>query len=143
MGILFGLLVLTAIGVSFRYSSRDGIVLSIAMLVGSFATMIVFLIIDRDWHLFNSAIILVDTVFLVGFAVVAFRSTQRWPMLVCAMQFVVTMSHVAGLLGDTPASRVLGIAQGLWAYIQCFVIISGVMYNRVRTTSGLSLIKKS
>ncbi len=136
MGMLFTLLVLVAIGFSLHCRNQDGIQVSVAIFVASAATMIAFLLIGRDWQHFNGAIVLFDVALLVAFSVIAFRSSQRWPMIVCAMQFIVTASHVAGMIGDIPATRVLGVAQGLWAYIQCFAIISGVIHNSRRTISG-------
>jgi hypothetical protein len=140
MGILFGLLLLAAIGVSIRLGDRGGIFLSVSILGGSIATVIMFLAIGQDWLHFNGAIIFIDLVLLIAFAGVSFGSHQRWPMLVCALQFIVTLSHVAAIVGDTPATRILGVAQGLWAYFQCFAIIFGVMHHRRPTSHARNMM---
>lgn len=134
MGIIYTLLVLTAIAISAKFRNSDGLASSLMMFSASLATMIIFGLLGREWMHFNSAVLLIDFALLSVFVAVSLKSTQRWPMIVCAMQFLGTVSHIAGLFSETPATRILGVAQGLWAYFQCFAIISGVMYHSHATS---------
>lgn len=142
MGVLYGLLLLGAIIVSNRYRNREAQIFTWTMAAGSLGTLVIFVAAGRTWAHLNAAVLMIDVLMLGLFALIAFRSLQRWTLIVCAMQFIGAASHIAGLIADTPTTRVIGVVQGVWAFLQCFVIISGTIYNRMRATSAPSLTGK-
>jgi hypothetical protein len=135
MGYIYALLLLTSALVSIRSRQSDAQILATTMWAGSFATWALMFARGHRWDHFNLAILLIDLAMLAAFAWVAFRSNMRWPMLVCAFQFIGAASHLAGTIADTPATRIIGVVQGIWAYLQCFAIIFGVTLNSRRTIS--------
>lgn len=132
MGITYLLLVFCSLFVSLHYKDCEGAALAGAIMSGSVITLGLFWIIEQDWNKFNFAILLVDLTLLAAFTMIAMKSAWRWTMIVCSMQFVVTASHVAAVVGDSPATRSLGVVQGIWAYIQCTIIMFGVIYKSKR-----------
>jgi hypothetical protein len=129
MGYVYGLLLLFALTVGLRSRDLDAVKISLTTAAGSLCTWALMMANAHYWTHFNLTVLMIDSIMLAVFARVAFRSLKRWPMLVCAFQFMGMLIHIAGTLADMQSTRIIGVAQGLWAYFQCFAIIFGVMYH--------------
>ena len=68
---------------------------------------------------------------------VAYRSKRFWPLLVASLELAAFLSLLAPLFGRNLVSYAMGVAQGLWAYLQLVILVLAVMRecNRGRWTS--------
>ncbi len=71
MGIIYTLLVLSAIAISAKFRNSDGLASSLMMFSASLATMIIFGLLGREWLHFNGAVLLIDFALLSVFVAVS------------------------------------------------------------------------
>ena len=61
---------------------------------------------------------------------IALRSRRYWPLLFAAAQVLTLFAVLAPLVDKDTLSKVFGVTQGLWAYVQLAVLVSATIRGR-------------
>jgi hypothetical protein len=126
---LFLLLLISVVGYSLLFGGAEERIVVLVLLSGSALTLIFYDPKHRDWLSPQLIMIVLDGTALVVFVVLALRSKRFWPLWVAAFQAMPVLTHFAATVSPYMVSKALGVAQGLWAYLQLLVVFA-VTYRR-------------
>lgn len=93
------------------------------ILVGSVASYVAQLQIPPDWTSGRWALMLVDTIVLLGLGMIAMRSKRFWPLWIAAFQLIAVTTHLVMLIEPDQVLQAYAILQGLWAYPMLIVLL--------------------
>jgi hypothetical protein len=92
----------------------------------------------HKWLPMNHTVLIVDTIALVLFGVLAARSDALWPLFVLGWQIATVMIHIVSLFAKKLVPDAYGIGQGIWAYLQFATIFGATLIESRRTTRNYS-----
>lgn len=93
------------------------------LVIGSLLTPLLFYYSQQSWLSPNVAMLINEAAVTLVILFVAFRSKEFWPLPVAAFQMIALLTPTVLLVGENLASDALGIMQGLWAYLELFVLV--------------------
>jgi hypothetical protein len=64
--------------------------------------------------------------------IIAYRSKRFWPLAVASLELAAFLSLLAPLFGRNLVSYGMGVAQGIWAYLQLIILVLAVTRGRNR-----------
>lgn len=81
---------------------------------------------------FNTLLIANEAVLVIVSLAIAYRSRRFWPLPVASLEIAAFLSLLAPLFGHNLVSYAMGVAQGLWAYLQLIILVLAVVRARNR-----------
>ena len=115
-------LLVSAVGYVLAKGGRDERLMVLLLLFSSIATYVFFDHAGRSFLRPQPMLIVCELVVLTVMLTVAYRSDRFWPMFIAAFQMAVVLSLLTPAFGQHLVSYGLGVAQGLWAYLQLVVL---------------------
>lgn len=77
------------------------------------------------WTAFDPGIMLVDAAMVVGYFLVARRSSRWWPLWMTAAQLSATLTHLAPLAAPDAMLRLYQLSQPAWMFLVLWMIAHG------------------
>jgi hypothetical protein len=138
--IFLGLLVSVAIYILRRgdVEERVAFVTLLSAYVATYAIMVLHG--GYDWLLMSPLVALVDTFAFAILLMIALRSKRFWPLPVAAFHIPPILMPVVTLLGEGLVSHSIGVTQGLWSYLQLFILAWATLRSQalLRPTTSIS-----
>ena len=136
IGAIYTALLLVAAAYVFWRGSNEERVFIATLFAVSFGT---FLIVTRQHARFNEfspALVANESILLGVTLLLAYRSNRFWPLPVASLELAAFLSLLVPLYGRNLVSYALGVAQGMWAYLQLVIVVLAVVRGRNRSRSS-------
>jgi hypothetical protein len=78
--------------------------------------------------------LVVDTLVLVGFVVIALRSDRFWPLWAAGLQLTISMSHFLKAIQPSLVPIAYAAAERFWSYPTLFILFVAAWRQHRRTT---------
>jgi hypothetical protein len=85
----------------------------------------------KSWLQTEIGIVILDSSAFVALTIIAFRSKRFWPLWIASFQLIPLLTYAAALFGQNLASQALGVAQGMWGYLQLAIILLVTLAARI------------
>jgi hypothetical protein len=123
---VYGALLLAAVGSILWRGGREERVFVLTLLAVSTGTMLIVARIGVRFDEPSLALLANETVLLGISLTLAYRSNRFWPMPVAALEIAAFISLLMPLFGENLVPYAMGVAQGLWAYLQLLIVVLAV-----------------
>jgi hypothetical protein len=122
-GWIFLTLLVSAAGYVLLCGDKEQRLVLCVLLAAYSGTMLLFMLGTRSWLRTETGIVILDSSAFVALTIIAFRSKRFWPLWIASFQLIPLLTYAAALFGQNLASQALGVAQGLWAYLQLGLLV--------------------
>ena len=101
--------------------------------LGSMATVIVSSPLNEKYSSVETGVLIVDSLALLGFVLLALRSRRFWPLWVAAFQLTSVFAHFLKAIRWDLLPQVYAAAERFWIYPIFMIIVLGTWRGRQRT----------
>ena len=137
--IFLGLLVSATLFVLFRGDREQKQVVCI-LICAYLGTFILYKLGGQTWLHFQTGTIILDGAAFLLLSLIALRSNKFWPLWIASFQLMPLLTFAAAPFGQNLVSQALGVAQGLWGYLQLLTLLLATITMRMRAAKiGKSL----
>ena len=77
----------------------------------------------ETWLHFQTGTVVLDGAAFLLLSIIAFRSKKFWPLWIASFQLLPLLTFLAAPFGQNLVSQALGVAQGLWGYLQLLILL--------------------
>lgn len=126
-GLIFLVLLLSAVAFVIVRGGRDERAIAIALVVAALVTAANYWVMGHTFGTVQPILVVSEGLVLVLCLVIAMRTERWWPLPVAAFQLGTFLSLLTPLFGQNLVSYALGVTQGLWAYLQLLTLVGAVL----------------
>ncbi len=135
--ILYWLLCLVSCGYVAYAGKKEGLLVSVFILVASLLT---FLVYELDqWTTTNLIVLSIDISLLIGLLIIAIQSDKNWLLWICSFQLIGTMTHISADIVSSVAPRVYQLVNGFWSIPLILTMVLGVFTSKAFNDDGHDL----
>jgi hypothetical protein len=123
IGILYLGLVLGVAILSVWVKDREYRIAAAIMLLGSFGTTLVYILVPRSWADGMPLIQAIDLFAAMAFITLGLFSRSFWPLWIAGFQIGALASHATIRIASDALPYAMGVLQGFWAWFQLMVLL--------------------
>jgi hypothetical protein len=138
-GIIFLGLLVSATFCVLLFGDKEQRQIQAVLVCAYLGTYVFFNIGIPSWLTIKFGIVILDCLAFVALTAIALRSKRFWPLWIASFQFMPLLTYAAAAYGQNLVSQALGVAQGLWGYLQLTILL----IVAIRTRISAMKIKKS
>jgi hypothetical protein len=136
IGALYTALLLAAAAYVFWRGGSEERAFIVTLFAVSFGTFLIVSRLHARFDEFNMALVANESILLCVTLLLAYRSNRFWPLPVASLELAAFLSLLVPLYGKNLVSYALGVAQGMWAYLQLTIVVVAVVRGRNRSHSS-------
>ena len=108
-----------------KYEQMSALVCILASVVSTIWLLLIRRYHPVDYSTVEISDLIVDTVVLTAFIVIALLSDRFWPLWAAGLQLTISMSHLLKAIQPDLLPMAYGIAERVWSYPTLLIIMAG------------------
>jgi hypothetical protein len=82
------------------------------------------------WEQLNVPLLISDSIYLIGVAVIAYRTRKYWPIWSAGFMLLTVLAHAGPLLDPTSNPRIYRALESVWAVPMLITMVIGIAMDR-------------
>lgn len=115
-----------------KYEQMSALVCILASVVSTIWLLLLRRYHPVDYSTVEISDLVVDTLVLTAFIVIALLSDRFWPLWVAGLQLTISMSHLLKAIQPELLPMAYGIAERVWSYPTLLIIMAGAWRQHQR-----------